>query len=76
MASRHSKQKQEFEDLSSYSSTKEYKKNRRGSRARLAAKIFAGVLSGLLILVGGGSMYVATHLIGDLTTTNTGIPSM
>ena len=36
----------------------------------LAAKIFAGVLSGLLILVGGGSMYVATHLIGDLTTTN------
>ena len=70
MASRHSKQKQEFEDLSSYSSTKEYKKNRRGSRARLAAKIFAGVLSGLLILVGGGSMYVATHLIGDLTTTN------
>ena len=70
MASRHSKRKQEFEDLSSYSSTKEYKKNRRGSRARLAAKIFAGVLSGLLILVGGGSMYVATHLIGDLTTTN------
>ena len=70
MASRHSKQKQKFEDLSSYSSTKEYKKNRRGSRARLAAKIFAGVLSGLLILVGGGSMYVATHLIGDLTTTN------
>lgn len=60
---------QAFEDMSSYSSSKEYKKRRKNRRGRTVAKSLFGVLCVLLILLGTGSMYISTELIGDLTTT-------
>ena len=60
---------QAFEDMSSYSSSKEYKKRRKNRRGRKVAKSLFGVLCVLMILLGTGSMYISTELIGDLTTT-------
>ena len=60
---------QAFEDMSSYSSSKEYKKRRKNRRGRTVAKSLFGVLCVLMILLGTGSMYISTELIGDLTTT-------
>lgn len=60
---------QAFEDVSSYSSSKEYKKRKKNRRGRTVLKSIAGVLCVLLILFGAGLMYISTNLIGDLTTT-------
>ena len=60
---------QAFEDMSSYSSSIEYKKRRKNRRGRTVAKSLFGVLCVLMILLGTGSMYISTELIGDLTTT-------
>ena len=60
---------QAFEDMSSYSSSKEYKKRRKNRRGRTVAKSLFGVLCVLMILLGTGSMCISTELIGELTTT-------
>ncbi len=60
---------QAFEDMSSYSSSKEYKKRKKNRRGRTVVKSIVGALCVLLILFGAGLMYISTSLIGDLTTT-------
>lgn len=69
MARRMKGKDREFEDLSSYSSSREYKKRRKNRRGRIVLKSIFGVLCVLMILAGTGAMYVSTELIGDLTTT-------
>lgn len=61
--------KEQFEDVSSYSSSKEYKKRKKNRRGRAVVRGFLSVLCVLLILVGAGMIYISTDLIGDLTTT-------
>lgn len=61
---------QEFEDLSSYSSSKEYHKRRKSRRGPMAAKIALAVVSALLIVVGGIMIYISTDLLAALTTNN------
>lgn len=61
---------QEFEDLSSYSSSKEYNKRRKNRRGHIVLKSILGVFCALLIVFGSGLIYIATHLLDDLTTTN------
>ena len=61
---------QEFEDLSSYSSSKEYNKRRKNRRGHTVLKGILGVFCALLIVFGSGLIYIATHLLDDLTTTN------
>ena len=61
---------QEFEDLSSYSSSKEYTKRRKNRRGHTVLKCILGVFCALLIVFGSGLIYIATHLLDDLTTTN------
>ena len=61
---------QEFEDLSSYSSSKEYNKRRKNRRGHTVLKCILGVFCALLIVFGSGLIYIATHLLDDLTTTN------
>lgn len=60
---------QAFEDMSSYSSSKEYKSRRKNRRGRTVLKSIFGVLCVLMILAGSGAMYISTDLIGGLTTT-------
>ncbi len=59
---------QAFEDMSSYSSSKEYKSRRKNKPGRTVAKSIFGVLCVLMILLGSGAMYISTDLIGDLST--------
>ena len=61
---------QEFEDLSSYSSSKEYNKRRKTRRGHTVLNCILGVFCALLIVLGSGLIYIATHLLDDLTTTN------
>ena len=61
---------QVFEDLSSYSSSKEYNKRRKNRRGHTVLKSVIGVFCVLLVLFGSGLVYAATHLIDGLTTTN------
>lgn len=61
---------QEFEDLSSYSSSKEYNKRRKNRHGHTVLKCILGVFCALLIVFGSGLIYIATHLLDDLTTTN------
>lgn len=61
---------QEFEDLSSYSSSKEYNKRRKNRRGHTVLKCILGVFCALLIVFGSGLIYIATYLLDDLTTTN------
>lgn len=61
---------QEFEDLSSYSSSKEYNKRRKNRRGHTVLKCILGVFCALLIVFGSGLIYIGTHLLDDLTTTN------
>lgn len=60
---------QEFEDLSSYSSTGEYQKRRKGKRWLTAAKAVAAVLCVLLVVAGAVMIYISTDLLEGLTTT-------
>ena len=56
---------QEFEDLSSYSSSKEYNKRRKNRRGHTVLKCILGVFCALLIVFGSGLIYIATHLLDD-----------
>ena len=60
---------QQFEDLSSYSSSKEYKKRRKNRRARAVLRGVGVFFCLLFILFGSGLVYVSTGLISGLTTT-------
>ncbi len=60
----------EFEEISSYSSSKEYRKHRQGSRWKKILMAVAAVLCVLLIAVGAGMIYVSTVYLSDLTTTD------
>ena len=58
-----------FEDVSSFSSNSDYKKTRKAKKGRhRGIKIFISVLCVLLILFGGGLLYVSNYLLGGLTT--------
>lgn len=61
-------EKREFEDVSSYSSSKEYKKRRKNRRGRTILMSIAAVFCVLLILFGSGLIYVSTEILGELTT--------
>lgn len=69
MAHRNRETEQEFEDLSSYSSTKEYHKRRKNKRSRTVLKIIGAFFCLLIIAFGGGMIYIATDLLEDLSTT-------
>lgn len=69
MARRIKDEEQEFEDLSSYSSSKEYKKRRKNKRSRTVLKSIGAVFCVLLILCGTGFVYISTDLLEGLTTT-------
>lgn len=68
MAKRDKETSLEFEDLSSYSSSKEYMRGRKNRRLRLAIKCVIGALCVLLIVFGSGLIYVSTDLISGLQT--------
>ena len=63
------KKEQGFEDVSSYSSSKEYKSRKKNRRGRLALQCVAAVVCVLLILLGSGMIYISTDIIAELTTT-------
>lgn len=63
-----SKDKQSFQDVSSYSSA-ESKKRRRGRRARLALQCAAAFLCVVMILFGSVLIYISTDVISELSTT-------
>ena len=69
MARKNREENQQFEDLSSYSSSKEYKKRKKNRRGRAVLRGFAVALCLLFILCGSGLVYVSTDLLDGLTTT-------
>ena len=70
MARWNREENQKFEDLSSYSSSKEYKKRKKNRRGRTVLRGFAVALCLLFILFGSGLVYVSTDLLDGLTTTS------
>ena len=60
------KKEQGFEDVSSYSSSKEYKSRKKNRRGRLALQCVAAVVCVLLILLGSGMIYISTDIIAEL----------
>ena len=58
----------EFQDISSYSSKQAYKKNQK-KKKRTALKVFLSFICVILVLVGGVMIYASTVLLGDLKTT-------
>ena len=62
------KNKHEFEDLSSYSSEAEYKKSRRTGKWKKVLMVFLSLICVLMILVGCGFLYLSTYMFADLTT--------
>ncbi len=69
MARKNREENQQFEDLSSYSSSREYKKRKKNRRGRAVLRGFAVALCLLFILCGSGLVYVSTDLLDGLTTT-------
>ncbi len=69
MARRTKNNDQEFEDLSSYSSAREYKRHRQDRRGLLVFKCVAAVLCALLVVAGCVMIYISTDLLEGLTTT-------
>lgn len=64
------KKRDDFEDLSSFSSNSEYKKAKKAKKGKhTGLKVFLSIICVLLILAGGGIMYISNYLLGDLTTT-------
>ena len=64
------KKRDEFEDLSSFSSNSEYKKAKKTKKKKhTGLKVFLSIICVLLILAGGGLMYLSNYLLGGLTTT-------
>ena len=61
---------QGFEDVSSYSSSKEYKKRRGKRRVRAALRGIAIFFCLVFILCGSGLVYVSTNLLSGLNTTS------
>lgn len=60
-----------FEDLSSFSSSSEYRKTKKAKKGRHPwIKVFISFFCILFILVGGGMIYVSQYLLGGLTTTS------
>lgn len=57
-----------FEDVSSYSSSREYKKKKKNRRGRTVLKSIMGVFSVLLIIFGAGLIYISTDLLAGLST--------
>lgn len=57
-----------FEDVSSYSSSKEYKKKRKNKKGKTVAKSIVGVLCALMLIFGSGMMYISLDLIPELNT--------
>lgn len=70
MARRIKEEEQQFEDLSSYSSEKEYKKRRKNKGSHIVLKSIGAVLCVLLIAFGGVLIYISTDLLEGLTTTS------
>lgn len=58
----------EFQDISSYSSKQAYKKNQK-KKKRTGLKVFLSFICVILVLVGGVMVYASTVLLGDLKTT-------
>lgn len=58
----------EFQDISSYSSKQAYKKNQK-KKKRTGLKVFLSFICIILVLVGGVMIYASTVLLGDLKTT-------
>lgn len=63
-----SKEKQAFQDVSSYSGA-ESKKRRKGRKVRLALQCVAGFLCVVMILFGSALIYISTDVISELSTT-------
>lgn len=63
-----SKDRQAFQDVSSYSGA-EGKKRRRGRRVRLALQCVACFLCVVMILFGSALIYISTDVISELSTT-------
>lgn len=61
---------QGFEDVSSYSSSKEYKKRRGKRRVRVVLRGIAIFFCLVFILCGSGLVYVSTNLLSGLNTTS------
>ncbi len=57
----------EFEDMSSYSSSKEYKKKRKNKRGKTIIKSIVGVLCALFVVAGAAMIYISTNIVSDLT---------
>jgi len=62
------KNKQDFQDVSSYSGS-EGKKRRKGRRVRIALQCVAGFLCVVMILFGSALIYISKDIISELTTT-------
>ena len=61
---------QGFEDVSSYSSSTEYKKRKKNRRGRAVLRGIAVFFCLVFILCGSGLVYVSTNLLANLTTTS------
>lgn len=56
-----------FEDVSSYSSSKEYRKKKKNRRGRTVLKSIFGLFCGLLIVAGSGLIYLSTGLLSEVS---------
>ena len=70
MARKNMNYAEEFEDVSSYSSSKEYKKRKKNRRGRAVLRGIAIFFCMVFILCGGGLVYVSTNLLSGLTITS------
>lgn len=70
MARKHLNNSQGFEDVSSYSSSKEYKKRKKNRRGRAVLRGIAIFFCMVFILCGSGLVYVSTTFLSGLTTTS------
>lgn len=60
--------KSAFEDVSSYSSSKEYKKKKKNRKGKTVLKSILAVFCVLLIVFGVGLVYISTNLLVNLST--------
>lgn len=60
--------KSAFEDVSSYSSSKEYKKKKKNRKGKTVLKSIMAVFCVLLIVFGVGLVYISTNLLVNLST--------
>ena len=58
----------QFEDVSSYSSSKEYKKKKKNRRGRTVLKSILAIFSVILILGGSALIYASADLVPDINT--------